>query len=179
MSHMEHFMSKKVAVLLTHDFSDTEYVESIHAYRAAGHSILNIENCEGNIVYGLKRKTSVTIDCSIQHSCVHDFDALFIAGGISPTQLSLDTQFIEFVQKFANAQKPIFSSCDDPSLLIHANIVRGRRLTAIDQVSSQLVEAGAVYLDQDVVNDNNLYVSSHSPDVLPLFLNETLKVLRL
>lgn len=172
-------MSKKVAVLLTHDFSDAEYNECAHAYRAAGHSILNIEHIEGNIVYGIQRKTSVTIDLGIHNSCIHDFDALFIAGGVSPTSLSCYEHFIDFVQKFANAQKPIFSSCDDPSLLIEASIVRGRRLTAIDQVSSRLQEAGAVYLDQDVVNDNNLYISSHSPEVLPQFLNETLKVLRL
>ena len=172
-------MPKRIAVLVTHDFEDMEYVEPVEAFRAASHSVVNIENKAGDIVYGKKRRYSVTIDQGIDDVCVQEFDALLIPGGYSPDNLRADERYVDFVRRFANAQKPIFSSCDDPSLLIHANIVRGRRLTAIDQVSSQLVEAGAVYLDQDVVNDNNLYVSSHSPDVLPLFLNETLKVLRL
>ncbi len=58
-------MSKRIAVLVTHDFEDIEYSEPVQAFRAARHSILNIENIAGNIVYGQKRKSAVTIDQSI------------------------------------------------------------------------------------------------------------------
>ena len=170
-------MSKRIAVLVTHDFEDVEYSEPVQAFRAARHSVLNIENRAGNIVYGNKRKSAVTIDQSIDDVSVHDFDALLIPGGYSPEQLRSDARFVNFVRNFAHAKKPIMSICHGPQLLIAAKVVKGRLMTTIKTVAKDLINAGAVYYDVGVVNDNNLYISSRSPEDLPAFIEESLMVL--
>lgn len=93
---------------------------------------------------------------------MHDFDALLIPGGHSPNQLCRDHRFVDFVRNFANAQKPIMSICHGPQLLIAAKVVKGRLMTTIQTVALDLINAGAVYYDVGVVNDNNLYISSRS-----------------
>lgn len=170
-------MSKRIAVLVTHDFEDVEYSEPVQAFRAARHSILNIENKAGNIVYGHKRKSAVTIDQSIDDVSVQDFDALLIPGGYSPERLRGDDRFVDFVRKFAHAEKPILSICHGPQLLISAKVVKGRLMTTIKTLAKDLINADAVYYDVGVVNDNNLYISSRSPDDLPAFIEESLMVL--
>lgn len=172
-------MSKVIATLVTHDFEDMEYAETVHAYRAAGHSVINIEYFEGHVVHGLQRKTSTTIDAAIGHTNVQHFDALFIPGGHSPYALKKDEQFITFVQKFANMQKPIFICSHALQLLMHASVILGRRICTHESITNEPSHAGAVCLDQDIVNDNNLYVSSRVAHHCPAFVNETLKVLNL
>ena len=172
-------MPKRIAVLVTHDFEDMEYVEPVEAFRAASHSVINIENKAGNIVSGKKRRYSVTIDQGIDDVTVHEFDALLIPGGYSPDHLRADERYVDFVRRFANAQKPIMSICHGPQLLINAGVVKGRRMTTMKSVIVDLLNAGAVFYDEAVVNDNNLYISSRSPEDLPAFIRESLTVLKL
>ena len=170
-------MRKRIAVLVTHDFEDSDYTETVEAFRAARHCISNIEHQAGNIVYGKHRKSAVTIDLSIDLVSIHDFDALLIPGGHSPNLLRADERYVDFVRCFAGAYKPILCICHGPQLLINAQIVKGRRMTSIQPIIDDLVTAGAVYYDQPVVNDNNLYISSRAPDDLPEFIRESLQVL--
>lgn len=171
-------MNKRIAVLVTHDFEDTEYHHPVEAFRAASHSVRNIEKTAGNIVYSKQRRSSVSIDHGVEDICIHDFDALMIPGGKSPHLLKDDERFIDFLRCFANAQKPIFLCCASPKLLIDAQLAIGRRLTSIQDILDDLKLAGAVLFDRDVVNDNNLYISSRSTQELPVFINECLNVLR-
>lgn len=171
-------MHKRIAVLITHDFEDSEYHHPVEAFRAASHSVRNIEKNAGNIVYSKQKKSSVSIDLGIDDISVKDFDALMIPGGHSPYHLKKDERFIHFLRNFANAQKPIFLCCYSPHLLIDAQIAIGRRLTSIEEIIFELKAAGAVIFDHGVVNDNNLYISSRSTQELPIFINECLNVLR-
>lgn len=171
-------MNKKIAVLITHDFEDTEYHHSVEAFRAASHSVRNIEKVAGNIVYSQQRKSSVSIDLGIDEISVQDFDALMIPGGNSPYLLKQDARFVDYLRAFANAQKPIFLCCYSPHLLIDAQLAIGRRLTSIEAMIQELKAAGAVIFDREVVNDNNLYISSRSTEELPVFIHECLNVLR-
>jgi len=171
-------MNKRIAVLITHDFEDIEYHYPVEAFRAARHSVRNIEKLAGNIVYSSQRKSSVSIDLGIDEILVQDFDALMIPGGQSPFHLKKDPRFINFLRNFANAQKPIFLCCHSPHLLIDAQIAIGRRLTSIETMIQELKNAGAVIFDHDMVNDNNLYISSRSTQELPIFIRECLCVLK-
>lgn len=171
-------MNKRIAVLITHGFEDVEYHDPVEAFRAASHSVRNIEKTAGNIVYSQQRKSAVSIDHGIDEISVHDFDALMIPGGNSTYLLKQDVRFIDYLRSFANAQKPIFLSCYSPHLLIDAQIVIGRRLISIGTMIQELKNAGAVIFDRDVVNDNNLYISSRSTQELPIFIRECLSVLR-
>ena len=175
---MRRIMPKRIAVLLTHHFDDKEYAESVHAFRAARHTITNIDTHAGKVVHGQQYRENVTIDKSIDDVSPHDFDALLIPGGNSPSHLRLDERFVNFVRHFANLYKPIFCICSAPLLLIDANVVKGRRLTTQDHVSDDLIQAGAVYLNEAVVNDNNLYISSRSTTDLGAFIHESLNVLK-
>ena len=170
-------MNKRIAVLITHGFEDVEYHDPVEAFRAASHSVRNIEKTAGNIVYSQQRKSAVSIDHGIDEISVHDFDALMIPGGNSTYLLKQDVRFIDYLRSFANAQKPIFLSCYSPHLLIDAQIVIGRRLISIGTMIQELKNAGAVIFDRDVVNDNNLYISSRSTQELPIFIRECLSVL--
>ena len=171
-------MNKRIAVLVTHDFEDNEYHHPVEAFRAASHSVRNIEKQAGNIIYSKHKRSAVSIDHGIEDINVHDFDALMIPGGHSPCLLKQDQRFINFLQCFANAQKPLFLCCSSPELLIEAQLAKGRRLTSIQGILAELHLAGAVMFDHDVVNDNNLYISSRSTQELPLFIHECLNVLR-
>ena len=171
-------MNKQIAVLVTHDYEDSEYHHSVEAFRAASHSVRNIEKVAGNIVYSQQRKSSVSIDLGIDEISVQDFDALMIPGGNSPYLLKQDARFIDYLRRFANAQKPIFLCCYSPHLLIDAQLAIGRRLTSIEAMIQELKAAGAVIFDREVVNDNNLYISSRSTEELPVFIHECLNVLR-
>ena len=171
-------MNKRIAVLVTQDFEDIEYHAPVEAFRAASHSVRNIEKQAGNIIYSQQRKSSVSIDLSIDDISVQDFDALMIPGGHSPYHLKKDQRFIDFLRSFANAQKPILLCCHSPHLLIDAQIAIGRRLTSIHETIKELKDAGAVIFDHEVVNDNNLYISSRSTFELPIFIDECLSVLR-
>ena len=97
-------MPKRIAVLVTHDFEELQYSEPVQAFRAARHSILNIEKSAGNIIYGQQRKAAVTIDHSIDDVGIDDFDALLIPGGNSAQYLSEDARFVHFVRHFAQAE---------------------------------------------------------------------------
>lgn len=171
-------MNKRIAVLVSHDFENIEYHAPVEAFRAASHSVRNIEKFAGNIVYSKQRNSSVSIDHSIDEICIHDFDALMIPSGHAPCYLKEDPRFIDFLQRFANAQKPIFLCCNSLALLIEARLAIGRRVTSIESLSDELKQAGAVLFDRDVVNDNNLYISSRSTQKLPIFIDECLNVLR-
>ena len=171
-------MPKRIAVLVTHDFEELQYSEPVQAFRAARHSISNIEKSAGNIIYGQQRKAAVTIDHSIDDVGIDDFDALLIPGGNSAQYLSEDARFVHFVRHFAQAEKPIMSICHGPQLLIAAKVVQGRLMTTIHTLSKQLGDAGAVYYDVGVVNDNNLYISSRSYADLAVFIHESLQVLK-
>ena len=170
-------MPKRIAVLVTHDFEDSEYTEPVEAFRAARHCISNIEHQAGNVVYGKRRKSSVTIDQSIDHVSIHDFDALLIPGGYSPDRLRADDRYVEFVRDFAGAQKPIMCICHGPQLLISAEVVRGRKLTAVKPIVIDLKNAGAEFYDQEVVNDKDQLITSRTPDDLPAFNREALRLL--
>ncbi len=170
-------MHKKISVLVTYDFEDVEYLEPVQAFRAARHSIINIEEQVGKIIYGIQRRTQITIDQSIDDASVHEYDALFIPGGFSPDKLALDDRFLYFVRNFADSQKPILSSSHGPHLLLEAGVIEGRQFANIQSLNQSLRHAGVLISDQAVVNDNNRYISSRSRSDTSEFIEVCLEVL--
>ncbi|KGT48433.1 MULTISPECIES: DJ-1/PfpI family protein [Acinetobacter] len=171
-------MPKRIAVLVTHNFDDEEYFEPVEAFRAARHSVCNIEHEAGKVIYGKQCKAAVTIDQSIDHISVNDFDALLIPGGESPLTFSSDLKVIQLIQEFNAAKKSIFSICDGSLLLGAADILKDRIITSIRDHAPWLQNAGGRYYDAEVANDNNQLISARAPDDLPVFIFECLEVLR-
>jgi protease I len=110
-----------------------------------------------------------TVDRVITDASVHDYDALLLPGGtVNPDQLRMNSDAVSFVRDFFHTGKPIGTICHGPWTLLEAGVVEGRRITSWPSVRTDLRNAGAEVLDQEVVTDQGL-VSSRSPDDLPAF----------
>ncbi|EJA9205365.1 protein/nucleic acid deglycase, partial [Escherichia coli] len=159
-------MSKKIAVLITDEFEDSEFTSPADEFRKAGHEVITIEKQAGKTVKGKKGEASVTIDKSIDEVTPAEFDALLLPGGHSPDYLRGDNRFVTFTRDFVNSGKPVFAICHGPQLLISADVIRGRKLTAVKPIIIDVKNAGAEFYDQEVVVDKDQLVTSRTPDDL-------------
>ncbi len=166
----------KIATLMTNMFEDSEYTEPANSFREKGHEVIVIEKEKGNQVKG-KNGTEVEIDESIDHVQPNDFDALFIPGGFSPDILRADDRFVAFAKAFMDDKKPVFAICHGPQLLITAKTLDSRDATGYKSIKVDLENAGATYHDQEVFVCQNQLVTSRTPDDLPAFIKESLKLL--
>ena len=170
-------MSKSIAVLVTDGFEDSEYHVPVDALRAAGYAIFNIDKATHAVVKGKTTQSPVTIDLGIDAAQVADYAALLIPGGKSPTALRTDPRFVQFVKDFDATGRPIFTICHGPQLLVSADVVRGRKMTAVKEVAPELEQAGALYEDRAVVVDGGRLVTSRTPADLIPFSDAMLQVL--
>jgi protease I len=166
----------KIACLIESDFEDPEYSKPADSFEKAGHEIIHIGLKKGEEVVGKNGKASAVIDKSVADASIDEYDALFIPGGYSPDRLRTDDRAVEFLRKFATSGKPVFAICHGPQLLITAQVIKGKTITGWKSIKQDIINAGATYVDQEVVRDGNL-VSSRKPDDIPAFVNECLKVL--
>ena len=98
-----------------------------------------------------------------------EFDALVLPGGtVNPDKLRLDSSAVTFVRDFVNSGKPVAAICHGPWTLVEAGVVAGRTLTSYPSIRTDLRNAGARVVDEDVVEDRNL-ITSRSPSDLPAF----------
>lgn len=170
-------MSKHIAVLITDYFEDVEYTDPVKAYKEAGHEVTTIEHKSGNTVTGKQGDATVTIDKSIDDVKPSDFDALLLPGGFSPDILRGDDKFVEFTKEFANSGKPIFAICHGPQLLVNADVLKGRTVTGFKSIQVDLKNAGATVKDEEVIVCGGNLVTSRTPDDLPAFNRESVKIL--
>lgn len=158
-------MSKKIAVLITDEFEDSEFTSPADEFRKAGHEVITIEKQAGKTVKGKKGEASVTIDKSIDEVTPAEFDALLLPGGHSPDYLRGDNRFVTFTRDFVNSGKPVFAICHGPQLLISADVIRGRKLTAVKPIIIDVKNAGAEFYDQEVVVDKDQLVTSRTQTI--------------
>lgn len=163
----------RIAVLITDMFEDVEYTQPAEAFRKAGHNLVHVGLTQGETVHGKKEQTPVTIDRAASDVSPDEFDALFIPGGYSPDKLRAHDAPVEFVRRFVESDKPVFAICHAPQLLITAQVIRGRKITGWKSIIQDIKNAGAEYIDRDVVADRNL-VSSRKPDDIPAFIEASL-----
>ncbi|MBE1502230.1 protease I [Amycolatopsis lexingtonensis] len=115
------------------------------------------------------------VDRKVADVEVGDFDALLLPGGtMNPDNLRTDPDAVRFVGEFVRAGKPVGVICHGPWTLVEADVVRGRTLTSFPSIRTDLRNAGATVVDQEVVVDNGL-VSSRNPDDLPAFCREVVR----
>jgi protease I len=169
-------MSKKIAILVTNHFEDSEYAEPVQAFKEKGHEVTAIEMDKGKTVEGKQGKSKVVIDESIDDVSPEEFDALFIPGGFSPDVLRADERFVRFAKAFMDAKKPVLAICHGPQLLITAKSLEGRDVTGYKSIHVDLINAGANLHDKEVVVCQNQLVTSRQPDDLPAFVQESLRI---
>jgi protease I len=166
----------RIAVLLSSDFEDSEYRVPVDRLRQAGHQVTLVGKRAGETVSGKKGKESATLDASARDTQVTEFDGLLIPGGYSPDHLRTDHAVVGLVRAFAESGKPIAAVCHGPQLLIEADVVRGKTVTSWPSVKTDLRNAGARWVDQQVVQDGAL-ITARKPEDLEAFSAALLGVL--
>ncbi|MGE0401973.1 MAG: type 1 glutamine amidotransferase domain-containing protein [Kofleriaceae bacterium] len=159
----------RIAFVVGEDFEDSEFRKPCAALRQAGHEIdiLGIE--AGAHIKGKKGETETTIDKAAKDADPASYDALVIPGGYSPDHLRTNQDVVKLVTAMTKTGKVIAAVCHAPSLLIEAGVVKGKTLTSFGSIKTDLVNAGAKWVDKEVVVDGNL-ITSRNPHDLPAFI---------
>jgi protease I len=166
-----------IGVIIDEMFEDVEYTEPAKAFKEAGHSLIHIGLREGQLVKGKRKRTPVKIDKSISVADPDSLDAILIPGGCSPDHLRGNKKAVEFVKHYFETGKPVFAICHAPQILITAQVLEGRRVTGWKSIVQDIKNAGAIYVDSEVVEDGNL-ISSRGPRDIPAFVKASLKRLQ-
>jgi len=164
-------MEKKIAILATHGFEESELKSPKEYLEQQGWTAEIISPESGSIRSWADKNwgPDYTVDTVLDQANAADYDALVLPGGVmNPDQLRLNEQALTFVRAFFEAGKPVAAICHGPQILISAGVVKGRTLTSFPSVKTDLVNAGAQWIDQEVVTDNGL-VTSRTPADLPAF----------
>ena len=158
----------KIACIATNGFEDSELRIPVDRLRATGHEVDIIGFEKGDPLTGDKGREKVTATKGIVEVKEGDYAALLIPGGHSPDKLRADKRFVELVKDFERAGKLIAAVCHGPQLLLTAELVRGRKLTAWSTIQGDLRQAGANVEDREVVVDKN-WITSRKPGDLETF----------
>jgi protease I len=170
------YMSK-IAVILDEDFEDSEYQKPADALREAGHQLTHVGLTKDAEIMGKKEQAHAHIDQAVSEASVDEFDALLIPGGYSPDHLRADQNAVRFVKDFVESGKPVFAICHAPQLLITAQVLKGRKITGWKSIIQDIKNAGANFVNEEVVEDRNI-ISSRSPDDIPAFNNRIIQKLK-
>lgn len=162
---------KKIAILVADGFEQCELEEPRAVLKAAG-AETHIVSPENHRVKGWKQDKfgdSFQVDVNLKSADDEDYDALLLPGGVmSPDKLRTLPEAVFFVRSFFEAGKPVAAICHGLQILIEANVVHGRTLTSYLSVKTDLINAGAEWIDKNVVTDQGL-VTSRQPDDIPYF----------
>lgn len=169
---------KKIAILATDGFEQAELLEPRKALDQAGAQTQVVSPKDGKIKgwnmtdWGKE----VSVDISLKSAKPEDYDALLLPGGVmNPDHLRMDPQAVEFVKHFTDEGKPVAAICHGPWTLIEAGAVRGKTMTSWPSLKTDLRNAGANWVDKEVVPDGTL-VTSRKPDDIPAFSREMIRL---
>jgi protease I len=164
----------RIAVVVGRDFEDAELREPIDTLREVGHIVEVLGARAHEELAGKRGLERIITDAAVTERDPESYDALVIPGGYSPDHLRTEPDVVRFVRRFAATGRPIAAICHGPQLLIEAEVVRGRRMTSWPSVKKDLQNAGAEWLDAEVVVDAEL-ITSRKPEDLPAFNRAILK----
>ena len=162
---------KKIAILVADGFEQVELTGPKEALEAAGAEIEIVSPAEGE-VQGWNHDDKAdrfSVDMPLNLARSDDYDGLVLPGGVrNPDQLRMSTRAVEFVDGFFATGKPVAAICHAPWLLIETEVIKGRNITSWPSLKSDLTNAGAHWVDRQVVVDNGL-ITSRKPQDIPAF----------
>jgi protease I len=170
---------KRVAFMATDMVEQVELTKPWDAVEQAGGSpeLISLEDGEiqGFNHYG--KADTFQVDRTVADASVDDYDALVIPGGVgNPDTMRVDDDAVRFVREFMESGKPMAVICHGPWMLVEADVARGRKLTSFSSIQTDLKNAGADWVDEEVVVDGNL-VTSRQPDDIPAFNEKLLELI--
>jgi protease I len=162
---------KKIAILVDNGFEQEELTRPQQALKDAG-AQTHVVSPQSGRVKGWNHTDwgdEMPVDVQLDKANADDYDGLLLPGGVmNPDHLRRNDKALRFVQAFFNAGKPVAAICHAPWTLIDAGVAKGRKLTSYPSLQTDLKNAGATWVDQEVVVDNGL-VTSRKPDDIPAF----------
>jgi protease I len=158
---------KRVAILAEDNYQDLELWYPLLRLREAGAEVMVIGTGSAE-TYTSKHGYPVTVDAVADEVKAADFDAIIVPGGYAPDLLRRYEAVLKLVREAHQQGKVIAAICHAAWVLISAGILKGRRVTCVSAIKDDVVNAGATYLDQEVVHDGNL-ITSRMPADLPAF----------
>jgi deglycase len=168
----------KVAVIVERGFEESELVEPRKALEAAGAEVEVISPVEGSVTAWKEEQwgDQVDVDLPLTQAHAREYDALLLAGGlINPDRLRTNERAVQFIRTFNTLRRPIAAICHAAWMLIEADIVRGRRMTSAPSIKTDLKNAGAIWVDSEVVEDHGL-VTARKADDIPAFIGKMIEV---
>lgn len=164
-------MEKRIAILATNGFEESELTSPKEAMEKEGFKVDIVSLEKGKIKSwdGDDWGSEFDVDYTLEDVSAKDYNALVLPGGvINPDNLRRDENALIFVRDFFKQSKPVAAICHAPWTLISAEVVEGRTMTSFNSIKKDLENAGALWVDQEVVVDEAL-VTSRNPDDLPAF----------
>jgi protease I len=162
---------KRVAFLFTEGAEQVEVTEPLEAVRKAGAKaeIVSLQKGDVQMWKHFDKGDTIKADKAVSDAKASDYDALVLPGGVAnPDQLRLDQAAVKFVRDFFEQDKPVGVICHGPWMLVESGAARGRKVTSWPSLETDLRNAGAEWVDEEVVVDNGL-VTSRKPEDLPAF----------
>ncbi len=168
---MQTLQNKKVAILTDQGFEESELTSPKKALEAAGATVHIVSLKEGTVKGWSNGNWSIElpVDVLLKDAKPENYDALMIPGGvINPDQMRRYPSYVQFAQHFLESGKPLAAICHAPQLLIETGMLSGRQMTSFSSIKTDLVNAGVLWEDKEVVVDNGL-VTSRNPRDLEAF----------
>jgi len=170
----------RVAILATDGVEQVELTEPVKALKQAGATVEVVSPKDGEIqaFRHHDKGDTIPVDRKLEAVQPADYEALVLPGGVmNPDTLRTEPRAVAFVRSFVDEGKPIAAICHGPWSLVEADLVRGRTMTSWPSLKTDLKNAGAIWVDREVVVDRGL-VTSRTPDDLPAFIGKAIEEIR-
>ena len=171
---------KRIAILATNGFEESELKSPKEAMENEGFQVDIISPQAGKIKGWSDGNwsNSYDVDRTLDQVKAEDYHALVLPGGvINPDQLRRNEDALVFVRDFFKMKKPVAAICHAPQILISADVVKNRKLTSFSSIKDDLINAGATWVDQEVVVDEG-FVTSRNPNDLPAFNSKLIEEIK-
>jgi len=173
-------IKKRVAVMATDGFEQSEFKKPIKALRKAGFLVDVVSVNKGKIKGWKNRRwgNRFKVDVTMDHALSANYDMLVLPGGVMNTDsLRTNIQAVKFASEFFEQGKPVAAICHAASILIETGLLKGKQLTSYKSIKTDLINAGADWQDKEVVVDNNL-ITSRCPADLPAFCLKIIEAIK-
>ena len=158
--------NKKVIAILDHDFEDLELMYPVLRLREEGATV-DLVGEEANKTYNGQKGIPATSDYAYTDIDPTEYDGILVPGGWAPDKMRRFPEVLEFIKVMDEAKKPIAQICHAGWVLISANILKGRKVTSTPGIKDDMTNAGATWVDEAVVVDDNIISSRRPPDLPP------------
>ncbi|ABS25026.1 type 1 glutamine amidotransferase domain-containing protein [Anaeromyxobacter sp. Fw109-5] len=166
----------RIAFIVDDMFEDSELRVPYDRLRDAGHEVIVVGLEQGKRIEGKQKKEKLTVERAAKDVRAQELDALVIPGGYSPDHLRTSIDMVRLTRDMFVAGKPVAAVCHGPWMLVEADAIDGRTVTSWPSLKTDLINAGARWVDREVVEDGNL-ITSRNPGDLAAFSSAILRQL--